>query len=61
MEHASIQHYRVGNGASSGRKAERSAEITMQLNHLPPLSVAIMVVDKESGTDDKGYTEVITL
>ena len=40
---------------------ERSAEITMQLNSLPPLSVAIMVVDKESGRNNKGYTEVIGL
>ena len=33
----------------------------MQLNSLPPLSVAIIVVDKESGTNDKGYNKVITL
>ena len=32
----------------------------MQLTSLPPLSVSIMVVDKESETNDKGYTEVVT-
>ena len=30
-------------------------------NYLPPLSVPIMVVDKEYGTNDKGYSGVITL
>ena len=42
-------------------KSQEKCGNNLQLNSVPPLSVAIMVVDKEYVTNGKGYTEVIAL